>query len=162
MNSPVKPATPSLAHFLQVSIQVNPPQLVGNAGQGDRKVVVFAGGEFSGTSPTGDTFSGLVLTGGDWLQITADGNAIIDARYTLKTSSGALIYVQDRGLRTGPAEVLEQLAKGEAVDPAEYYCRTSTRFETGDSNFYWINSTVVVGSGARFGNNVVMDFYRVL
>src|SRR5438876_187078 len=34
------------------------------------------------------------------------------------------------GLRHGPPEVLAALARGEAVDPSKYYCRTAPRFPT--------------------------------
>jgi len=47
-----------------------------------------------------------------------------EARDTLRTRDGALIYVRNRGVRSGPPEGLARLARGEAVDPASYYFRT--------------------------------------
>jgi len=42
-------------------------------------------------------------------------------RATLRTDDGALISMRSFGLRHGPPEVMEALARGEAVDPAAYY-----------------------------------------
>ena len=41
--------------------------------------------------------------------------AELDARYTLETDAGDLVYVQNRALRSGPAELMAQLARGERV-----------------------------------------------
>ena len=91
----------------------------------------------------------------------ADGVALLDARYTLRTQDGALIYVQNRGVRRGPPDVLAAIARGEEVDPASYYMRTAPTFETADPRFSWLNDLIAVGSGMRLADSVVLDFYRL-
>ena len=69
---------------------------------------------------------GEIIPGGaDWQIIAADGTAILEARYTLRTDDGALIYVRNTGFRHGPPEVLAAIARGEQVDPAKYYFRAT-------------------------------------
>ena len=84
-----------------------------------------------------------------------------DARYTLETSDGALIYVRNHGYRHGPADVLQKLAAGEDVDPALYYMRTSPLFETGDARYSWLNRLICVGTGARRKSSVHLEIFEV-
>jgi hypothetical protein len=103
-----------------------------------------------------------VLPGGaDWQVIRPDGVADLDARYTLETSDGALIYVRNRGYRHGPAEVLNKLSSGENVDPSLYYMRTTPRFETGDARYAWLNRIVCVATGARRSAAVELEVFEV-
>ena len=62
---------------------------------------------------------GRILEGGaDWQILRSDGAAELDARYTIQTDAGALIYVVNRGVRHGPPEVLQRMNRGERVEPA--------------------------------------------
>src|SRR5207237_5548676 len=91
-----------------------------------------------------------------------DGVADLDARYTLATGDGALIYVRNRGYRHGPSDILEKLAAGEAVDPSLYYMRTTPLFETGDARYAWLNRMICVASGARRAAAVELEVFSVL
>jgi len=103
-----------------------------------------------------------VLPGGaDWQIIRRDGVAEVEARYTLKTDDGALIYIWNRGVRHGPEEVIRRLAAGEAVGPDEYYFRTTPVFETGASAYQWLNGLVCVAAGERRPDAVVITVYQV-
>lgn len=120
-------------------------------------MIPITGGRF-----TGERLSGRVLPGGaDWQVIRADGVADLDARYTLETGDGALIYVRNKGYRHGPDEVMKRLAAGEAVDPTLYYMRTTPWFETGDSRYAWLNRIVCVGTGARRASSVELEICEV-
>ena len=80
-------------------------QELGATPLGRRRVIPITGGRFSG-----ERLSGRVLPGGaDWQVIRADGVADLDARYTLETADGALIYVRNKGYRHGPDEVIKRL-----------------------------------------------------
>ena len=146
-----------LATLLRAEILLAPAQELGETPQGRRRIIGITGGRF-----TGERLSGRVLPGGaDWQVIRADGVADLDARYTLETNDGALIYVRNRGYRHGPADVLQKLAKGEAVDPALYYMRTTPRFETGDARYAWLNRIICVATGARRPAAVELEVYEV-
>ena len=99
--------------------------------------------------------------GADWQLIRADGVAELDARYTLETADGALIYVRNFGYRHGPAEVIARLAAGQAVDPSLYYMRTTPRFETSAERYRWLNGVICVATGARRATAVELDVYEV-
>ena len=62
---------------------------------------------------------------GDWLLLRRDGVLQLDVRITLKTHDDHLVYMSYRGMRHGPAWVIEQLNKGEKVDPSQYYFRST-------------------------------------
>ncbi len=113
----------------RATVNVGPALVVGDGPHGLRRIIAIEGGTF-----TGPRLSGKVLPGGaDWQVIRPDGVAEIEARYTLETDDGALIYVRNPGIRTAPKAVMDRLARGERCDPSEYYFRTCPVFETGGS-----------------------------
>jgi Protein of unknown function (DUF3237) len=130
----------------------------GRTPYGERRVIDIRGGRVSG-----DKLSGRILPGGaDWQIIRSDGVADIQARYTIETDAGAHILVSSEGLRHGPPEVMERLARGEAVEPELYYFRTLMRFETADPAVAWLNRILALACGARLANAVRLDVYEVL
>jgi hypothetical protein len=147
----------NLQPLFKAEITLAAPQELGDTPQGRRRIIGITGGRF-----TGARLSGRVLPGGaDWQLIRADGVADLDARYTLETQDGALIYVRNRGVRHGPADVLKQLSSGESVDPALYYMRTTPSFETGDARYAWLNRIVCVATGARRPAAVELEVFEV-
>ncbi len=136
---------------------LEPPRELGATPLGRRRIIGITGGSFSGPR-----FSGRVLPGGaDWQLVRADGVAYLDARYTLETADGALVYVRNRGYRHGPPEAMARLARGEEVDPALIYTRTTPWFETSDERYDWLNRTVFVGSAVRRAASVELEFHAV-
>jgi len=147
----------NLAPLFKAEITLAPPQELGDTPQGRRRIIGITGGRFRG-----ERLSGRVLPGGaDWQVIRNDGVADLDARYTLETQDGALIYVRNRGLRHGPPEVLKKLASGESVDPSLYYMRTTPSFETGDARYSWLNRMVCVATGARRAAAVELEVFEI-
>src|SRR6266850_1748214 len=146
-----------LQPLFRAEITLAQPQELGDTPQGRRRIVPITGGTFQGPR-----LSGRVLPGGaDWQIVRTDGVAQLEARYTLETADGALIYVRNDGYRHGPAEIMQKLAAGAAVDPSAYYMRTVPRFETGDARYAWLNAIVCVASGARRAAAVELDVFEV-
>lgn len=146
-----------LQTLFRAEIFLAPALELGDTPQGRRRIIGITGGRFSG-----ERLSGRVLPGGaDWQVIRADGVADLDARYTLETEDGALIYVRNRGLRHGPPEIIRKLAAGEPVDPTSYYMRTTPSFETGDARYAWLNRMVCIATGARRAAAVELEVYEV-
>ncbi|HUQ25101.1 MAG TPA: DUF3237 domain-containing protein [Burkholderiales bacterium] len=146
-----------LQPLLIAEITLAPAQELGETPQGRRRIINITGGSFRG-----ERLSGKVLAGGaDWQVIRPDGVADLDARYTLETADGALIYVRNHGYRHGPADVLRKLSLGEEVDPALYYMRTTPLFETGDARYAWLNRLICVGTGARKRSSVHLEIFEV-
>jgi hypothetical protein len=147
-----------LQSLFKAEITLAPAQELGDAPLGRRRIIGITGGRFRGERLSGDVLAG----GADWQVVRSDGVAELDARYTLKTTDGALIYVVNRGYRHGPKEVLARLAAGEPVDPSLYYMRTTPRFETGDARYAWLNRVVCIATGARRPAAVELDVFEVL
>ena len=146
-----------LERLFSAQISLATPQELGETPQGRRRIIGITGGSFSGAR-----LSGRVLPGGaDWQRIRADGVADLDARYTLETHDGALIYVTNRGYRHGPSAILEKLAAGEDVDPSLYYMRTTPLFETGDARYAWLNRAICVATGARRAAAVELEVFEI-
>ena len=130
---------------------------LGRTPVGERRIIGIGGG-----TVRGQKFNGRVLPGGaDWQVIRADGAADIQARYTIESDGGARVLVDSVGLRHGPSEVIEKLARGDNVDPALYYFRTVMRFETGDPSTDWLNRIIAVSRGQRLARAVRLDVYEV-
>ena len=146
-----------LVPLLRAEITLAPAQELGDTPRGRRRIIPITGGTFAG-----ERLAGRVLPGGaDWQVIRGDGVAELEARYTLETSDGALIYVRNDGYRHGPPEVIRRLAAGEAVDASLYYMRATPRFETSDARYAWLNRTVCVATGARLAAAVALEVFEV-
>jgi hypothetical protein len=149
--------TLALRPLFDVQVELAEVLSLGRTPLGERRIINITGGSFAG-----ERLSGRVLPGGaDWQVIRADGVAELDARYTLETDDGALIYVRNHGYRHGPEAVLGRLAAGENVDPAQYYMRTTPLFETGDPRYAWLNRIVCVATGARRPTAVELEVFEV-
>jgi hypothetical protein len=154
---PIVPVTPTL-HLLYTSrIEIDAPLAVGKAPYGERRIINIMGGEFSGPR-----LSGRILPGGaDWQIIRSDGIAEVEARYTLETDDGALIYIINWGYRHGPPDVISRLNAGARVSPDAYYFRTIPKFETGSAEYAWLNGMVSVAVGERRSDEVIITVYEV-
>ena len=154
---PQVPVMPSLQLLYASKIEVEMPLAVGKSQYGERRIINIKGGVFSGPR-----LSGRVLPGGaDWQIIRYDGITEVEARYTLETYDGALIYVSNWGLRHGPKEVMERLSRGEDVNAGEYYFRTTPIFETGTLDYKWLNGLVSIAVGQRLTSEVLITVYEV-
>ncbi|RZJ09209.1 MAG: DUF3237 domain-containing protein [Acidovorax sp.] len=148
---------PQFKFFANLRVEVGTPQEVGHTVHGLRRLIPILGG-----SATGNGWSARVLPGGaDFQLIVNDRLSELDARYVLETDGGDLIYVQNRAVRSGPAELIARLVRGEPVDPAQIYFRCSPSFETASNALGWIAERMFVGTGARFPDAVAMRFFEL-
>jgi Protein of unknown function (DUF3237) len=152
-----QPPAPKLEFIFAARVTVDTPQDLGPFNKGHRRVVPITGGEFSGPD-----MRGTVLPGADWQLVRHDGVAELEARYTLQTDDGALIFVRNYGLRHGPPEVIAALAAGKVVDHGSYYFRGATFFETSATQYVWLSRQIVVCIGEREPTRVRLKFYQVL
>jgi hypothetical protein len=150
---------PLKTEFLfRMALDAGAPQMVGGVRGGELRIVPVTGGRIEGPQIKGEV---LPATAADWLRVEPDGTAHMDVRLTLRLETGAIVYMHYTGLRTAPPEVLARMARGDAVDPGEYYFRTAIRFETGDATFGWLNRVLAVGVGQRPPSGPVYDVYAV-
>jgi hypothetical protein len=151
------PDAPTLTFAFEARVQVGQPLDVGDVTHGRRRIVEILGGTFEGPD-----IKGRVLPGGaDWQMVQADGFSELDTRYALETDDGAVIYVQNAGVRHAPPDVMRQLNAGQAVDPSLVYFRTIPKFETSAPELQWLVRSVFIGVGERYPEDVVIRFWRV-
>ncbi len=149
--------TPGLEFVFEARVKVAVPLVIGNSSHGLRRVVPILGG-----SCQGPDFNAEVIAGGaDWQVVRPDGVLQLEARYTLRTADDCLIQVVNRGLRHGPAEVLERIFRGESVDPASYYFRSVAEFEAPLGRYDWLNRSLFLGIAERRLDEAIVRFHRV-
>jgi hypothetical protein len=130
---------------------------VGATPNGLRRIGIVRGGEI-----VGERVRGKVLNGNDWQLLRSDGSLTLDVRLVFQTDRGTPATMSYRGLRHGPAEVIQRLERGEAVDPASYYFRIAPLFEAGDGELHWLNGVQAVGIGHRFPEGPVYSVFEIL
>ena len=131
---------------------------VGETPYGRRRIATVTGGTFEGEEIQGTV---LPSPGGDWLLLRRDGILMLNVRLTLKTDDGHLIYMRYEGMRHGPPWVIEQLNKGEKVDPNQYYFRTTPWFETASEKYRFLNRIVCVATGRRDPTGPVYEVFHI-
>ena len=130
----------------------------GDIGSGVRRIIPIVGGEVKG-----EGINGKVLPFGADFQIIRPNELIeLEAKYAFETDDGAVVYVENKGMRFGPMELLQKLKRGEPVDPKLIYFRTVPRFETGHEKYRWLMEKIFIGSAARHADRVVIDVHQVL
>lgn len=151
-------ATPQLEHVADLIVRVAAPLEIGRIAGNLRRMIPILAGEV-----TGPRLRGRVLAGGaDYQMMRSDGITDLHARYVIEAEAGSLIYVENTGIRCGPPELMEKLRRGEPVDPALVYFRSTPRFETAAPEYEWLMRSLFLCSGARFPDRVELRFFRVL
>jgi Protein of unknown function (DUF3237) len=130
----------------------------GDIGIGVRRIIPITGGEVKGKDVNGR----VCAFGADYQIIRPNELIELEAKYAFQTDDGAVIYIENRGIRFGPVELLQRLKRGEAVDPKLIYFRTVPKFETGSEKYRWLMESLFVGSAARHADRVVIDVHQVL
>jgi hypothetical protein len=148
---------PRLEHLADLSVAIAAPIEVGETGVGERRLIPILGG-----TVTGSGLNGRILPGGaDFQIIRPSGVTELVARYVIEMADGALVYVENSGLRDGPPELMERLRRGEPVDPTLIYFRTVPRFETASPRLQFLTRRLFVGVGARYSDRVTLAIWMV-
>jgi hypothetical protein len=144
-------------YVFTITARIGEVTTAGDIGHGVRRIIPIIGGDVRGD------VNGKVLAFGADFQIIRPNELIeLEAKYAFETDDGATVYVENRGIRFGPVELLQKLKRGEPVDPKLIYFRTAPKFETGAANYRWLMEHLFVASAARHADRVVIDVYQVL
>jgi len=148
-------------HFewlMDAQVEVKRPVQVGNTPTGFQQGIPIGEGFFEGP-----TLKGTVIPGSfDWQLIQRDGVAMLDVTGAMLTDDDVIIKVASKGMRHGPPEVMERLARGEVVPPDEYYMRAVAEFDAPQGLYDWLNRALFVSWGERYEDKVVIHYYKVL
>lgn len=149
---------PALSFAFAIKARVAAIQDLGQTARGHRRIVDILGGEVHGPRLAGEILPG----GADWQIVRPDGTIEVVARYTIRSDTGALVYVQNEGLRVASPEILARMSKGELVPFDSYHFRTAPRFETAEPSLKWLERATFVGVAARTPDRVAIGFHQVL
>ena len=152
--------TPQLStrYVFTITARIGEVTSAGEIGTGVRRIIPITGGEVRG-----EKVNGKVCAFGADFQIIRPNELIeLEAKYAFETDDGAVVYVENKGLRFGPVDLLQKLKRGEPVDPKLIYFRTVPRFETGAAEYRWLMENLFVASAARHTDRVVIDVHQVL
>ena len=145
-------------YVFTITARIGEVTIAGETGHGVRRIIPIIGGEVRG-----ERVNGKVCAFGADFQIIRPNELIdLEAKYAFETDDGATVYVENKGIRFGPVELLQKLKRNEPVDPKLIYFRTLPRFETGHANYRWLMENLFVGSAARHADRVVIDVHQVL
>ncbi len=152
-----KPAPPKLDLVFNLHLELGKPTDVGKIGPaGSRRVVPVAGGTLEGPG-----LKGKILPGVDFQIIHPDGLTELDAHYVVQLENGDLLYVTNRGMRHGPADVLQKLNAGEKVDQSLIYFRTVISVESAAPALQNLTRSILICVGERLPNEALLHVYRV-
>ena len=149
---------PELRFAFAITAHVRPVIDLGETARGHRRIIDIVGGRVHGPRLAGEILPG----GADWQVVRADGTIEVVARYTIRSSEGALVYVQNEGLRVASPEVIAALARGETLPPDSYHFRTAPHFETAEPSLRWLERATFVGKATRAPDGVAIGFHEVL
>src|SRR6201986_1223108 len=100
-------------YVFTITAEIGEVTSAGEIGTGVRRIIPITGGEGKG-----EGIGGKVLPFGADFQIIRPNELIeLEARYAFEPDDGATVYVENKGIRFGPVELLQRLKSGEAADP---------------------------------------------
>lgn len=138
--------------------EMEPPVVAHESAWGSRRLIAVRGGSFAG-----DRMRGRIEGGGaDYQFVRPDGVVELDVRLVLTTDDGARLAMTALGVRSGPPDLVQRAARGEAVDPALFYFREVVRFETSSERHLWMNGRLFIGAGRRLPSQVELAVYELL
>jgi hypothetical protein len=152
--------TPQLEtkYIFTLTVRIGEVTSAGETGHGVRRIIPILGGEVQGEGVNGK----ICAFGADFQIIRPNELIELEAKYAFETDDGATVYVENKGLRFGPVDLLQKLKRGEPVDPRLIYFRTVPKFETGHEKYRWLMENLFIGSAARHTDRVVIDVHQVL
>jgi len=138
--------------LFQIDMQMTGAQLVGAAPDGLRAIVPV-----QGTFDDGHGFKGTIVYGADWGRLRADNTPEINARVTLKTDDGELIYMHYTGVGEIPEAALKAAKPGE-IPGGNWKLRVAIRFETGSKKHAMLNRVQALGIGHSDGSKGTVTY----
>jgi len=144
-------------HVCDIDVEVGPIRDLGATPHGRRRIIPILGGRVRGPQLEGH----IVPGGADWQYLRSDGVLELVARYSILTTDGVEIAITNRGLRRATPEIMEQLSRGEVVDPTLVYFRAAPTFDAPAGRYEWLNRSVFVATAARLPDKVQVGVFEV-
>jgi len=145
-------------YVFTITVLIGDVTSAGEIGTGVRRIIPIIGGEVKGEGINGK----VCAFGADFQIIRPNELTELEAKYAFETDDGAVVYIENIGIRFGPKQLLDRIARGETVDAALIYFRSVPKFETGAEKYRWLTESLFIGVGARHPDRVVIDVHQVL
>src|SRR5947207_14246220 len=101
-------------YVFSLAIKIGPPIVAGDFGYGTRRIIPILGGEVRG-----EGIKGTILPhGADFQTIRPNGFTELEAKYAFEMDDGAIVYIENVGIRFGPKDILVQNPKGALLQPS--------------------------------------------
>src|SRR5882724_608123 len=99
--------TPRLStkYVFTITANIGSVTSAGDIGRGVRRIIPITGGEVRGDAINGK----LCAFGADFQIIRPNELVELEAKYAFETDDGAVVYVENKGIRFGPADLLQRL-----------------------------------------------------
>jgi hypothetical protein len=137
-----------LVPLCTLRIRLKPPIAVGAGPAGIRRIVEVASVQVEGDRLRGEMLGAATA---DWMTVGLEGTATVDARVTLRTDDGAVIFVQYKGRL--------DVSRGMQFPMTGY---VAPLFETGDERYAWLNRIQAVGKGTLYEDlSLDYEWYEV-
>lgn len=150
---------PELEYICELNVLLDPAMVVGETSRGVRRIVPIVGGSVKGPQLNGE----IIEAGADWQLLRQDGCTELEAHYQFKTDDGVLIYIQNVGVRVATPETAGRIARGEQVDPTQYYFRAVPKFEAPiQSKYAFLNDAIFVCTAERLPDSVRAWIWKLL
>lgn len=140
------PALPALKYSFTIVAEVDPGLAIEQRGDDRLEIIPITGGPVTGS------ITGTVRPGGaDWCRERADGAFEVEARYWIRTDSGAIVDVVNVG-RIAPSGHDDRLG----------LFMTTPVFRTVAPELQWLTQRVFVGRAEAFGTHTTINVFEVV
>jgi hypothetical protein len=143
------PRPPELTYLATFRIKVGSIHQVTPPGEATRRIIPILGGTLEGPELTAE----ILPYGADFQTQRSPGGTELDARYMAATNLA---------VRAGSPEDIAALASGNKVPAERIYFRCSPRISTDAPRLAHLNDKVLIGSGRREPDAVIIDVWTVL
>src|SRR4029079_18313025 len=96
-------------YVFTITARIGEVTSAGDIGHGVRRIIPIIGGEVRGPDVNGK----VCAFGADFQVIRPNELIELEAKYAFETDDGAVIYVENKGIRFGPVDLLQKLKRRE-------------------------------------------------
>lgn len=140
------PPLPELRFVMRIVAEVDPHLEIERRGDDSLLIIPITGGTVEGE------IAGRVHPGGaDWCRLRADGACEVEARYWIRTDTGAIVDVVNVG-RIAPGEVPGEMG----------VFMTTPQFRTIEPELQWLTQRAFLGRAEAFGTHTTIDVFEAV
>ena len=103
-------------YIFTLTVSIGEVTTAGDTGHGVRRIIPITGG-----TVTGDITGKICAFGADFQVIRPNELIELEAKYAFETDDGAVIYVENKGLRFGPVDLLQAEARRAGRSKADLF-----------------------------------------